>query len=61
MFHLKLFYDIMKNSFLSYYKMVLEKVSFHPRIFRKELKKAFTMLSVEERDQLKQWIRNSQN
>lgn len=51
----------MKNSFLSYYKTILEKVSFHPRIFRKELKKAFSTLSTEERSQLKQWIRNSQN
>lgn len=51
----------MKNSFLSYYKTILEKVSFHPSIFRKELKKAYTMLTSEERKHLKNWIRNSQN
>lgn len=41
-----------------YHKLILEKVSFYPKIFRKELKKAFQNSSKEEISKLKLWWRS---
>lgn len=43
-----------------YNKLILEKVSFYPKIFRKELKKAFKNSSKEEIRKLKIWWRSRQ-
>lgn len=42
---------------LEYTKTILEKVSFDPRIFRKELRKAVKYVTKEEYDYLKSWVR----
>lgn len=40
-----------------YSKMILEKVSFEPRIFKKELRKALRQSTKEEFNQLMSWCR----
>lgn len=40
-----------------YSKMILEKVSFEPRIFKKELRKALRQLPKEEYKQLMNWCK----
>lgn len=40
-----------------YSKMILEKVSFEPRIFKKELRKALRQSTKEEFQQLMCWCR----
>ena len=40
-----------------YAKMILEKVSFEPRIFKKELRKALRQSTKEEFKQLMAWCR----
>ncbi len=47
---------LMKTSFLDYYKMVLEKVSFDPQLFNKEYQKAVQVLDHEEKQQFHQWM-----
>lgn len=47
----------MKTSFLDYYKMILQKVSFDPVLLKKEYRKAVQRLQPEEADQLKRWLR----
>lgn len=42
---------------LEYTKMILEKVSFEPRIFRKELRKSLRYISREEYNHLKNWVK----
>ena len=42
---------------LSYAKMILEKVSFEPRIFRKELRKALKKSSKRDFKHLMDWCR----
>lgn len=42
---------------LEYSKMILEKVSFEPRIFRKELRKALRQSTKEEFKHLMKWCR----
>ena len=42
---------------LEYTKMILEKVSFEPRIFRKELRKALRQSTKEKFQQLMSWCR----
>jgi hypothetical protein len=49
-----------KLSALEYSKIILSKISFDKRLFRKECKKAFTHLDADERIALKQWIRATQ-
>lgn len=44
-------------TFFEYTKMILEKVSFEPRIFKKELKKAFRYLTISEYKQLLGWCK----
>lgn len=45
-------------SMLDYCKVILEKISFNPRLFRKEYRKTFRYLAREEHDELKVWLRN---
>jgi hypothetical protein len=42
---------------LEYTKVILEKVSFDPRIFKKELKKAVNYVTKEEYGHLKVWVK----
>jgi hypothetical protein len=49
-----------KNTFLDYYKVILEKVSFDPELFYKEYNKAINFLSEEERAALNGWIEAKQ-
>jgi hypothetical protein len=44
---------------LEFYKIILEKVSFDPALFRKEYEKATQNLSFTERLLLKQWCKNN--
>jgi hypothetical protein len=45
------------NTFLDYYKMILDKVSFDPHLFRKEYHKAKQNLHSNEIGDLNSWIR----
>jgi hypothetical protein len=46
-----------KLSMLEYSKIILSKISFDRRLFRKEYKKAFRYLDNNERSVLRQWVR----
>lgn len=48
----------MKTSMLEYVKIVLSKVSFDRKLFRKEYKKSLSWLSTNEASELKQWLRS---
>ncbi len=48
----------MKNSFLDYYKMILEKVSFDQTLLVKEYQKAMKLLEGDEKDQFHDWLIN---
>ncbi|MDF9799027.1 hypothetical protein OKW21_004290 [Catalinimonas alkaloidigena] len=48
----------MKTSFLDYYKMILEKVSFDRQLLAKEYRKALNMLHTHEAQQLDQWMKD---
>jgi len=50
-----------KLSMLEYSKIILSKISFDKRLFRKEYKKAFRSLDSHERIALKQWVRAEWN
>ncbi len=50
-----------KLSMLEYSKIILSKISFDKRLFRKEYKKAFRSLDSNERTALKQWVRAEWN
>ncbi len=43
---------------LEYSKIILEKVHFEPRIFRKELRKALRQFSSEENKNLMAWCKS---
>ena len=47
----------MKTNMLEYSKAILEKVSFDPELFQKELQKALNMLNAEEVSDLILWVR----
>lgn len=47
----------MKTSFLDYYKVILQKVSFDRKLFKKEYRKAIETLQESEIGVLKSWIR----
>lgn len=47
----------MRTSFLDYYKMILEKVSFDRQLLAKEYRKALTILHTHEARQLDQWMK----
>jgi hypothetical protein len=44
---------------LEYCKIILRKMSFSKRLFRKEYRKTFTYLDSQEQGQLKQWLREN--
>lgn len=46
-----------KTNMLEYCKLVLKKMSFNRRLFRKEYKKTFAYLDQTDHTKLKQWIR----
>lgn len=46
----------MQNTFLDYYKMILDKVSFDPQLFLKEYRKALGLLSAHEVNDLHSWL-----
>lgn len=50
-----------KQSMLGYCKTVLEKMSFSKKLFLKEYRKSLSRLSPEERDELRRWVRESEN
>jgi hypothetical protein len=45
------------NSMLDYSKLVLERVSFHPLLFKKEYRKALKRLQPLEAAALSTWVR----
>ncbi len=47
----------MKKSALEYTKFILEKVSFDPKLFRKEYYKALARLVEDDARELKAWIK----
>ena len=46
-----------QTSPIEYAKMILEKVSFEPRIFKKELRKALKQSTKQEFEHLMSWCR----
>ena len=48
----------MRNSYLEYYQLILQKVSFDRRLFHKEYRKAIRTLSHGERNLLDHWIQS---
>ena len=46
-----------KLSMLEYSKVILSKISFDKKLFKKEYKKAFRYLDNDERVALKYWVR----
>lgn len=49
----------MKTSFLEYYKIILEKVSFDQSLFIKEYQKALKLIEQHEVKALDQWLKLS--
>jgi len=47
-----------KNSFLNYYKTILEKVSFDQRLLKKEYSKAVKLLGDPEAKDLDFWLKS---
>ncbi len=45
----------MKTSFLEYYKLILDRVSFNEQLFQKEYRKAMKVLDSTDREKLKDW------
>jgi len=46
------------RSMLEYCKIILSKISFDKKLFRKEYKKTFNYLEPQEHSELKRWLRN---
>lgn len=46
----------MKTSFLEYYKLILDNVSFDQRLFMKEYRKALNVLTEQEAFDLQLWL-----
>lgn len=46
------------RSMLEYCKIILSKISFDKKLFRKEYKKTFSYLELQEHNELKRWLRN---
>jgi hypothetical protein len=46
-----------KRSMLEYCKIILLKISFDRRLFRKEYRKTFAYLDTNDHNELKKWIR----
>lgn len=49
----------MKTSFLDYYKIILCKVSFDPKLLKKEYTKAIKMLNPPEVKELDRWCQQN--
>jgi hypothetical protein len=49
------------TSMLEYSKMILERVSFHPYLFKKEYRKALRRLQPVEADSLRTWVRTQRS
>lgn len=49
----------MEFSYLEYNKIVLERVSFDPSLFRKEYRKALNLLNQKDRYRLKMWCKEN--
>ncbi len=47
-----------KQNMLEYCKIILVKMSFDKRLFRKEYRKTFNYLDTNDHNELKKWIRN---
>jgi hypothetical protein len=47
----------MKTTMLEYFKIILDKVSFDRKLFRKEYRKSLSSLTRDEANQLKNWLR----
>ena len=52
------FLFMMTTSFLDYYKMILDKVSFDQNLFMKEYQKATRSLHTDEIGDLNSWLRS---
>jgi hypothetical protein len=53
----QLIFLLMKKTMLEYFKIILDKVSFDRRLFKKEYRKSLLLLTPVEAYQLKQWWR----
>ncbi|MDX2303346.1 MAG: hypothetical protein NW226_11125 [Microscillaceae bacterium] len=49
----------MNSSMLEYCKIILEKMSFDPHLFKKEYRKSLRYLAKHECKELKKWIREN--
>lgn len=49
--------NVFKKSMLEYCKIILGKMKFSKRLFRKEYRKTFQYLTPAEHHELKQWLR----
>ena len=47
-----------KQSMLAYCKLILQKMSFNKKLFLKEYRKSLSYLNSEERNELRQWVRD---
>ncbi|MEQ8582432.1 MAG: hypothetical protein RIC30_02320 [Marinoscillum sp.] len=47
------------TTMLEYFKILLHKLSFNSRLFRKEYRKTFRYLKPSEQDRLKEWLRKA--
>ena len=47
-----------KRSMLEYAKLILSKMTFDKKLFRKEFRKAFRYLKRDERTRLLNWVRS---
>lgn len=47
----------MKTSMLDYCKLILQRVNFDKRLWRKEYRKSLQWLTMTESRQLREWIR----
>ncbi|MEP6737664.1 MAG: hypothetical protein ABJA70_19225 [Chryseolinea sp.] len=48
-----------KTSMLEYCKIIMRKMSFDKKLFRKEYKKTFRYLTLTEQNSLKLWLREA--
>ena len=46
-----------RRSMLEYCKLILSKLTFSPKLFRKEYRKSFRYLDPQEHHELKTWVR----
>ena len=49
----------MNTSMFDYVKLILAKVSFNRKLFRKEYRKSLKMLTANESSELKTWLRDN--